>query len=170
MRGTRRPTIDRSTQNPFGALLRVLGQRPLTVHEASSRLEALGFDAAQVEEALDRGQTERLLDDARLAEDYLLLRAQRRLEGPQRLIRELVARGVDETDCRTIWQTLVERGDVDEATLMQRRLERLLARSGGHPSGQRRRVYNALLRAGFDPSAVREAVIKLDLPRDGTRR
>ncbi|MDH3628678.1 MAG: RecX family transcriptional regulator [Acidobacteriota bacterium] len=163
MPDARRKPSDRSTRDPFVALVRAVGYRPLTALEASARLGKLGFDSDQVDAAIARGRDERILDDGKLAEDYLVLRAERRLEGPRRLIRELVGRGVDESLCESAWQRLVALGDVDEDALLTRRLDRLLAAPRSNTSNERRRVYNALLRAGFEPSAARDAVIKRDI-------
>lgn len=148
-----------SSERPLGAAAKALGRRPLTVRELTDHLRRRGFDEAAVEEAVAALSADGHLDDAALAEHYLEARAGRLLHGPARMVRELVDRGVDEAVARRAWQALIDDGRVDPRDLLRRALERRLP-AGAEPADRKavRRVYNALLRAGFEASEVMTAL------------
>ena len=98
------------------------------------------------------------LGDAELAMQYVVARATRLGHGPLRLQRDLEQRGIDASVAQRAWQQAVEQGDVDPETLLGRAVERRLGGSALQGPGNYRRVYNALIRAGFDPHDVRAAL------------
>ena len=77
--------------------LRQIARRPLTEAELRDRLEAKGYSAGAIEEAVERLHDEGLIDDRGLAIDYILARATRLGHGRSRLVRELERRGVHGT-------------------------------------------------------------------------
>ena len=132
----------------------MLARRPLTVAEVRTRLAAKQFDDTAIELAVDELLDEALLDDADLAYQYIVVRAERMLHGEQRLVRDLVARGVENATAEAAWRRALEEGEVDDEALLRRAVERRLSRERQFDDGARRRVYNALLRAGFAPSEI----------------
>ncbi len=112
-----------------------------------------------MEAVLDRLEEAGLVDDARLAAGLLLSGSSRPGRAPERLFREIERRGIPAEIVRAAWRRLVAAGDVDPSGGLEREAARRLAAEGG--ALDRRgfaRVYNALLRAGFEPEAVEAAL------------
>jgi regulatory protein len=135
--------------------LRLLARRPLSVAELRRRLASRGHDPRAVEWAVERLARAGYLDDLALAVEFILVRAARRGYGRERLLAELARRGVDPRTAAEAWtRALGEEPELDRASL-RRRVCAELARAGGRLDARAyRRVYNALLRAGFDGASV----------------
>ncbi len=139
----------------FDHALRLLARRPLTATETRDGLLAAGFPAAEVGDALARLARAGHLDDARLALHFILTRSERLGFSRERLLLELSNRGVAEAVAAEAWTRAVAEGHVDPDVLLRRQVERRTAAVGGRLDRRGyARVYNALLRAGFEPSAV----------------
>jgi len=135
--------------------LRQLGVRPLTLAEIRKRLSSRGYSRDEIDGAIERLVAEGFLDDAGLARHYIAVRAERRGHGRNRLVRELEGRGVPGEVASAAWERVVSDGEVDPAALLRREVERKIGRQAGPLEGPSyRRVYNALLRAGFDASEI----------------
>jgi regulatory protein len=145
-----------------GALDRALdlvSRRPLTRAEVRLKLVAEGYDPSDAGAAVDRLAASGVLDDSRLASHYLLTRSERLGHGRERLLRDLLSRGVDPEVAESAWVAVVGTGDLDPGAQLAREAERRVAAQGGVLDRKRyARVYNALLRAGFDPGAVAAAL------------
>jgi SOS response regulatory protein OraA/RecX len=126
----------------------------LTAVEIQRRLQDKGVPALEIEEAVDELLREKYLDDTALAYDFIVLRAERKGHAEQRLVRDLVGRGVSESIACAAWRRAVEVGDVEPKALIRRAMERRLARERQFDSAAQRRVYNALLRAGFTGAEI----------------
>ena len=144
-----------ATTRPEEAALRELARRPLTRAEVGSRLRAAGHDGAVLDDALDRLEAIGYVDDLVLALDYIVTRANRLGHSRRKLLRDLERRGVDREVARSAWNRALDQGDVRPEALLRRRVAKELERSGGtlDPKAYRR-VYNALLRAGFDAASI----------------
>ena len=141
-------------------------RRALSRAEVRDRLLRSGEAPGPVEAALDRLEEAGLVDDARLASALLLSGWSRPGRAPERLLREVERRGIAAGTVRAAWASLVAAGDVDPSGALERETARRLAAAGG--ALDRRgfaRVYNALLRAGFEPEAV-EAALAPHRPSD----
>jgi len=144
---------------PEEILRRLLARGPRTESEIALALERAGVGRARIDAILDRLRRAGVLDDARLAEHVLLTRSERLGHGPNRLLPDLVRRGVPEGVARAAWDRLVERGDVDPDRTMAGRIRAAVRRAGGSLGGRDyARLYNALLRAGFESEAVEAAL------------
>ena len=135
--------------------LRLIGRRPLTVAELRRRLEDRGHASSLIDQVVE-GLVERgYLHDAELARNFIVSRAQRLGHGPRRLVDDLVRRGVSREAAGAAWTRAVEQGDLDGEALLRRELRRRLGPASGElDSRTQRRVYTALVRAGFEGSAV----------------
>ncbi len=138
--------------------LRWLARRPLTRRELEARLAEAGAPPAEAAEALDRLEAEGLLDDRKTALHYVVTRANRLALGRARLLAELEGRGVDAAVARSAWDEAVRQGHVDPEALARRAAAKRLAGVRPGDGTAARRVYNALLRAGFGPEASRAAL------------
>jgi regulatory protein len=139
--------------------LRLLGRRPLTEAELKSRLAERGHDPASIEDAMQRLRAAGYVDDRKLAAHYLVVRTERGAMGPRRLLADLDRRGVPRALSGEVWLDLIREGVLDPAAAARVAAERRL-RDHRSPLDRRQhaRVYNALLRAGFEPEAIRVAL------------
>jgi regulatory protein len=145
--------------DPERDALLLLNRRPFTKAELRKRLQDRGHAAAALEEALSRLESQGWIDDRKLATHFLLARADRTRHGPKRLLADLARRGVPPAVAEEAWTELVERGDVDSATLAAAAARRRVAAAGGKLDRKRyAAVYNALFRAGFEPDTIRVAL------------
>ncbi len=152
----------RRKTEPAGAralALRWLARRPLTKVEIRKRLAGRGFSPAEVDRTVDDLIAERLVDDDALARNFVVLRSARLRRGKARLMRELKHRGVDAGVAERAYQQAVESGELDPESLLRESVAGRLKRERDPTAAGLRRVYNALLRAGF-PAAELYAELK----------
>ena len=146
--------------------LRWLARRPLTEAELRGRFADKGFSDNEIERSVRQLIDEGLIDDTALASDYIVLRSRRMHVGRERLLRELKRRGVDGAVADHAWREVVDNGELDPEVLLRDAVTRRLRREGEPTAAARRRVYNALLRAGF-PAAELYAEVGRQWPADG---
>ncbi|TDI46294.1 MAG: hypothetical protein E2P01_09235 [Acidobacteria bacterium] len=144
---------------PCSLALRWLARRPLTEAEIRKRLAGKGFSAADADRTVDDLVGRRLLDDDALALDFVVLRSSRLRLGKGRLMRELEQRGVDAGVADRAYRQAVESGELDPENLLRESVARRLQRDRDPTAASSRRIYNALLRAGF-PAAELYAELK----------
>jgi len=152
---------DRCVESARGEALVLLSRRPLSERELRDGLLERGHAAAVVEAVIEALRRVGHVDDRRLALHYVQTRSARLGHGPRRLIGALVRRGVDEACARAAWDAAVRDGDVDPVELIRRQLRRRVGPTGQLDRAGYRRVYNALLRAGFTTEEVREELASL---------
>ncbi len=145
----------------YAAALRALMRRAHSIYEMRQALErrlpagAGAEEKTSVQRVLQRLKRENLLDDARYARDFARSRAQSRRQGRYRIARELRARGVPDRHIRAALEEIF--AEVDEATLVRKRLERKLRQlRGALDERQLASLYRSLLRAGFYTDIVRQ--------------
>jgi regulatory protein len=136
---------------------RLLGRKPRTEHELTNALRQRGHDEADVARTLERLRAQRWLDDARLAREAVLTRTARGF-GRARILAELRGRGVAREVAEAAWDEAVASGELDPEAALERRLARRLRGRSAPDERELRRMYNALLRAGHEESAVRRAL------------
>ena len=161
MRSTEHPRRGRTTQpaGPRTLALRWLARRPLAQVEMRKRLAGKGFGVVEIERTIAELIDERLLDDAALALDFIVLRSARLRLGKRRLLCELERRGVDGGVAERAYNQAVESGAIDPESALRDAVAARLKRERDLGPGALRRVYNALLRAGF-PAAGLYAEVK----------
>ncbi len=146
-----------------------LARRPLTVLELEIRLRDKGYPDEEIEEACRVLRRDRLLDDRRLAAHYMAVRMERKGHGPLRLSRDLERRGVDPALVAAVLQEGIENEDLEPDRILAREI-RKRAPAGNLSPGAYRRLYNALLRAGFESFAIRRELDTIarnpDAPED----
>jgi len=142
---------------PYIEAVRRLTRRPLTVLELRDRLERSGHPPVEVEAALERLLADGSLDDLALSSHYMAARMERLGHGPNRLVRELVRRGVNPPVAREALDTGLEQGDLDPERVLEREVRRRISGESVTPR-EFRRVYNAMLRAGFEPLSIRRTL------------
>lgn len=139
---------------PFGTALAMLARRALTVHELRTRLARRGIDPIEIESALVRLQSNRLVDDQSLAYNHARGRAEQGRVGPHRVEQELKTRGIDGALAREAVSDAFGPADLAAA------LRRAVARVGGGAGpaawdpAARNRLARRLIRRGFPAGLV----------------
>lgn len=135
-------------RDAFAAACRYLTARERCAAEVRSYLRRAGFDGEEIDPAIDRLLTERLVDDMRYSRLYVESRSRRAPRAGALLVRELTTRGVSmETARRAVEEFLAE---VPEEELARRVIERL----PGNGEQWKRRAARRLVSRGFRPSLV----------------
>jgi regulatory protein len=122
-------------------------------------LSGQGDSPSAIDETVEWARQSGYVDDLELSEQWIETRAARKGLGRRRLLLELEDRGVDRSVAEDAWRRVVDDGRLDPEQVLNRAVSRRVSLSGGRLDRRRyARVYNALLRAGFDPPAVRVAL------------
>ena len=159
------PAVAASDGDPeFAAAMsragRFLTLKARTESEVRERLAGAGFDDEVVGKVLDRLKETRVVDDVDFARSWVEERMRRKGAGPQVLVAELEAKGVD----RAIIDDALTEALPDEAARAQEVAIELLPRWSRLPlEKQAARLAAALARKGFSEEAV-EAGVRAVLP------
>ena len=137
------------------AALRRLRRRPRTRAELAQELQRLGHGAAEIESTLLTLEDSGYLNDVDLARHYITVRAARLGHGRERLFAELEQRGVPRGEIARAWQEAVESGEIEPREQLRAAVRRRVRELASLDSRGYARVYNALLRAGFDAEEIR---------------
>jgi SOS response regulatory protein OraA/RecX len=138
----------------FEAAVKLLARRALSEAQVREKLLRAGHPDDEVEGAVVRLLRAGYLDDERLALDTVLLHA-RRGHGPGRVDPVLRALGVSDSAIARAWDEAGADHGVDPRRILRDQLRRRLPEPPA-PCDEStiRRVYNALLRAGFDEAEL----------------
>jgi len=143
------------------AALRALARRAHARLDLQRRLVKKQHPPAAVDAALERLVSRGLLDDRRFAEQYAALRATRG-KGPARLLRDLLAHGVERRTAEQAVRQALEEEGIDpglEARAVAAKRARHLA--GLPVAVRKRRLLAFLVRRGYAGAEVRELVEEL---------
>ena len=160
--------MDRSASAParlakedlYDYALRILARRSHTPAELRFKLARRCASSNDVETVVASLRSHGYLDDGLVAESHSESRRNHALLGSKRVLAELRRRGVDESLAeRTVAEVY---GDADESELARQFLRRKLGTQSLRPSirapKEILRLYRALVRAGFGPSAIDAAL------------
>lgn len=144
------------------AALRALAVRQRSRGELERRLRAGGHGDDAIEAALARCEGSGYLDDRSYAAAFVRDRIRLRPRGLSRLRAELRRRGVSEEDAAAgIAEALDEEGTTEAQLLERAARRRWRTLRGLEPEVAKRRLAAYLMRRGFPPPAVWEAVRRL---------
>ncbi len=153
-RGGERP-VDDPADAAYRDALVLLARKPLTETEVRDRLGARGHANEPTQLAIERLCDAGYVDDQRLALHFISTRSCRLGHGPGRLIQQLTARGLAPEQASRAWRTAVEQGDVHPLELLRGEIRRRLVDEGRIVDRRHYgRVYNALLRAGYEADQI----------------
>ena len=143
----------------------MLARRELTVEGVRSRLREREYPDAEISSAIDRLLETGALDDARVARAYARTAATVKGRGRLRVLRELQAMGVARhTAAEAVGEVF---GEVDERAMIAKAIQKKLrGRPKPRDQGERARLYQFLMRQGFPPAAVADALRKLGARND----
>ena len=148
------PTRERPSASVKERALRLLAVRSRSRAELQQRLERAGFEPEEVEVAIADLERVGLVDDERFAQE-LAEHHRRRGDGRRVGLAALRVKGVD----RSLAERVVEESQPEDeaeraAEVASRRLPRL---RGLEPEVRRRRLFDFLLRRGYDFEIARSA-------------
>ena len=142
------------------AALKLLSRRELPVEGVRQRLRDREHPETEIAAAIDRLIETGALDDSRVARTYARTAATRKGRGRLRVVRELQAMGIErQTAAEAVAEVF---GEVDERTLIARAIEKKLrGRRTLKDAAERARLYQHLMRQGFSPAGVAQALKSL---------
>jgi len=148
------PSSDEASRAAFAAALRMLALRDLSEAQLRERLERKDFPPGAIEAALARLTQEGTLDDRRTAVSRARTELFVRGRGRVRVLQQLRAIGIDPETAEEALADAI--GDLDEATLVERALNR---HSRGRvvrieDQAEFRRLYRYLTGQGFTGPAI----------------
>ena len=143
------------------AALRALAGRAHARRDLERRLVRKQHPPAAVDAALERLAARGLLDDRRFAERYAALRAVRG-RGPARLVRDLLAQGVDRRTAEEAVRRALDEEGIDPGLEARAVAVKRAGQLGGLPVPVRkRRLLAFLVRRGYPGPEVKDLVEEL---------
>jgi regulatory protein len=140
--------------------LRLLARRELSVEGLRARLLEREYPSDEIEKAVEHLLETGALDDARVARAYARTAATVKGRGRLRVMRELHAMGIEKAVAAEALADVF--GDIDERTLIARALQKKLrGRTKIGSPAEYARLYQFLMRQGFSPAGVAQALRKL---------
>ena len=129
----------------------MLARRELFSVQLRERLTRKGFSDTETDTALRRLQTDGALNDKRAAAAFAHDAATLKMRSPRRTRQELAQLGISDADAQAAVNLAY--ADTDERALVVRALRRRLT---GRVTGPAhfRRLFQALVRLGFDPEVI----------------
>jgi regulatory protein len=139
--------------------LKLLARRELSVAQLRARLEERNYPADEISAAIDHLLETGAVDDARVARAYATTAAKVKGRGRLRVVRELQAMGIDrQIAAEAVGEVF---GDLDERSLVAKAIQKKLrGRSKVKDTGERVRLYQYLVRQGFSPALIADALRK----------
>jgi regulatory protein len=150
--------------DPYVIALGWLARRELTEKQIRQRLVRRGLEPDAIDEAVARLKHERAIDDARVAGAFARTAVRLKGRGPMRLERDLQGLGIERTAAKAAVREIL--ADTDEKTLARQALARRWRQADRPGPADAARLYRALLRQGFGPTAARAALTALGAPDD----
>jgi regulatory protein len=140
--------------------LKLLSRRELSVEGVRNRLRDREYPDTEIAAAIEHLLQTGALDDGRVARTYARTAASRKGRGRLRVVRELQAMGIErQTAAEAVAEVF---GDLDERTLISRAIEKKLrGRRTVKDAAERVRLYQHLMRQGFSPAGVAQALKSL---------
>ena len=152
--------------SPYIDALKMLGRRELSESQIRQRLVRKGHTEEDIDAAVTRLKAERAIDDARVAGAFARTAVRLKGRGPMRLERDLQGLGIERSAAKAAVRDVL--AETDERTLARQALARRWRRAERPEPADAARLYRALLRQGFGPSAARAALTALGAPDDDT--
>ena len=139
----------------FEAAVKLLARRATSESALREKLRGKGHSDEDVQRAVERLTSAGYLDDRRVALEAILHHS-RRGHGPLRVEEKLHVLGVADEFIEQAWREAETDHGIDPREILRDQLRRRLPdRPSSCDETVIRRVYNALLRAGFDEADVR---------------
>ena len=149
-----------SKESPCPALrdaLRILGRKSCSMLRLRQKLECRGHNRTEIQIVLRKLEGLGLLDDRQVAREHFRIGSEFKLRGKNRLIREAHGLGVPRPVISEVLEEHTQ--NIEDRDILLRALRKWL-RSHGPAENLRAkgRLYQHLLRKGFDPELIHEAM------------
>jgi regulatory protein len=140
--------------------LKLLARRELSVAQLRARLAEREYPADEISAAIDHLLETGALDDTRVARAYARTAAKVKGRGRLRVLRELHAMGIDrQIAAEAVGEVF---GDLDERSLVAKAIQKKLrGRTKVNDTSERARLYQYLVRQGFSPALIADALRKV---------
>ncbi len=149
----------------YQAALALLARRDHFRRELENKLKAKEYPLDEIEGAISRCEASGLVDDLRVGERFVEIRAEDRGWGPHRLAAELKKRGVPSADAERL--ASLEPGLADAALRTAlRKLEIRAPERWWRDSQRRARMVSSLIARGFETDVAIAAVDELAASRE----
>ncbi len=154
-------------RDAYQTALDLLSRRDHFRRELSDKLRHRDFPADQIEEAVARCEALGLVNDERVAERFVEVRAATRGWGPNRLAAELRKRGVPRDDAERMARVSPEMAEEAMRTAL-RKLEVRAPERWWRDSQRRARMISSLIARGFAADVAISAVTEMAASRENT--
>jgi regulatory protein len=142
----------------------MLARRELSEAQVRARLVRKGYEAGEVDAAVERLLAERAIDDARVAEAIAHTETAVRRHGRLRVRRQIEQAGIAAATAGRAIDAVFE--TLDDEALLDRALEkRLRGREVVADEAEFQKLYRFLIGQGFEPERVLSALKKRKAPR-----
>jgi regulatory protein len=149
----------------YQAALAFLARRDHFRRELEHKLKAKGYPPDEIEGAISRCEAAGLMDDVRVGERFVEIRAEDRGWGPHRLAGELKKRGVPSVDAEKLARLEPDLAAAAMRTAL-RKLEVRAPEEWWRDSQRRARMVSSLIARGFETDVAIAAVDKLAASRE----
>jgi len=149
----------------YQAALALLARRDHFRRELENKLRAKKYPVDEIEEAVSRCEATGLVDDLRVGERFVEIRAEGRGWGPRRLAGELKLRGVASADAARL-ASLEPRLAREAMRTAIRKLEVRMPEQWWRDSQRRARMVSSLIKRGFETEVAIAAVNELAASRE----
>lgn len=150
---------DEQTKQALITCLRLLAASPKSSEELRKKLASKGFSAVSVEKTLEQLSDQGVLDDARYARDLVTRLTFGKAAGRHKIAFELKRHGVSKTVRQEILGTISNADEVGRA-LEQARIK-WAGWKGLDPQKRKKRLYDFLVRKGYDFQIAQDVLEKL---------
>jgi regulatory protein len=149
----------------YQAALAHLARRDHFRRELENKLRAKNYPVDDIEDAVSRCEASGLVDDSRVGERFVEIRAEGRGWGPHRLAGELKRRGVPSADAERLAR-LEPRVAEEAIRTALRKIEVRLPEQWWRDSQRRARMVSSLIKRGFEIEVAIAAVDELAASRE----
>jgi regulatory protein len=138
--------------------IRYIGRRPRSQKEVKVHLKEKGYEPEQIDEVVDRLQSERYLDDGSFAKLWTEHRIISQRKGRRWVEMELTQKGVDDGDIAAAFREIDPEEEFTAAMELGMKKWRI---TGGEGLERKRKVMAFLLRRGYSNDLVNRVIRKL---------
>jgi regulatory protein len=144
---------------PYEYSLNLLSARAYTERALRRKLAQKEFDQADIDAALERLTSARLIDDEKFAEEFARQKLVNGGSSVRRVVQDLRRKGVSVELARAAVARVSENEPVDIAASVESQARKKLASMGGlDDDTKRRRLFAFLARRGFELDDIKRAV------------
>ncbi len=150
---------DEQTKQAFITCLRLLAASPKSGHELRKKLADKGYPDEAVDRALADLREQGVLDDTKYARDLMARLTVGKAAGRRKIAFELKRHGISKKISDELLDTISNEDEIERA-LEQARL-RWIAGSKLDPQKRKKRLYDFLIRKGYDFQIVQDILQRL---------